>query len=99
MTSYTAKYTKVSSGYMGQLVEWPEVVTEGRDIEECRAMLRDALKASRERPTRTIDTSGDAFRAMHHSSHRVVYKSIIRGDGRRLRGTWQRHSAWRQCAH
>jgi len=29
---------------MGQVVEWPEVVTEGRDIEECRAMLRDALQ-------------------------------------------------------
>ena len=43
MTSFTAKYTKISSGYMGQLVEWPEVVTEGRDLEECRAMLRDAL--------------------------------------------------------
>lgn len=28
---------------MGQLVEWPEVVTEGKDLEECRAMLRDAL--------------------------------------------------------
>ena len=28
---------------MGQLVEWPEVVTEGRDLEECRTMLRDAL--------------------------------------------------------
>ncbi|MHC1726008.1 MAG: type II toxin-antitoxin system HicB family antitoxin [Syntrophobacteraceae bacterium] len=28
---------------MGQLVEWAEVVTEGRDIEECREMLRDAL--------------------------------------------------------
>lgn len=42
--SYTAKYTKVSSGYMGQLVEWPEVVTEGKTIEECREMLRDALK-------------------------------------------------------
>jgi len=27
---------------MGQLLEWPEVVTEGRDIEECRAMLKDA---------------------------------------------------------
>jgi len=23
--------------------EWPEVVTEGKDIEECRTMLRDAL--------------------------------------------------------
>ena len=43
MVNYTAKYTKISSGYMGQLVEWPEVVTEGRDLEECRAMLRDAL--------------------------------------------------------
>ena len=35
---------KISSGYLGQLVEWPEVVTEGRDLEECRDMLRDALK-------------------------------------------------------
>jgi len=44
MTNYTAKYVKIPSGYMGQLIEWPEVMTEGRDIEECRAMLRDALK-------------------------------------------------------
>jgi len=44
MISYTAKYIKISSGYMGQLVEWPEVVTEGKDIEECRTMLRDALQ-------------------------------------------------------
>ena len=43
MINYTAKYTKINSGYMGQLVEWPEVVTEGKDLEECRAMLRDAL--------------------------------------------------------
>ena len=43
MINFTAKYTKISSGYMGQLVEWPEVVTEGKDLEECRAMLRDAL--------------------------------------------------------
>ena len=43
MTNYTAKYTKIGSGYMGQLVEWPEVITEGKDLEECRAMLRDAL--------------------------------------------------------
>jgi len=42
--SYTAKYSKISSGYMGQLVEWPEVITEGKTIEECREMLRDALK-------------------------------------------------------
>ncbi len=43
MVNFTAKYTKINSGYMGQLVEWPEVITEGRDLEECRAMLRDAL--------------------------------------------------------
>jgi predicted RNase H-like HicB family nuclease len=43
MVSYTAKYTKIDSGYLGQLVEWPEVVTEGKDLEDCRAMLRDAL--------------------------------------------------------
>jgi predicted RNase H-like HicB family nuclease len=42
--SYTAKYTKISSGYMGQLVEWPEVITEGKNIEECREMLKDALR-------------------------------------------------------
>ncbi|MBW1708177.1 MAG: type II toxin-antitoxin system HicB family antitoxin [Deltaproteobacteria bacterium] len=43
LRNYTAKYTKISTGYMGQLIEWPEVVTEGGDIEECRMMLRDAL--------------------------------------------------------
>ncbi len=44
MITYTAKYTKIDSGYLGQLIEWPEVVTEGKDLEECRAMLRDALR-------------------------------------------------------
>ncbi len=43
MINYAAKYTKIDSGYLGQLVEWPEVVTEGKDLEECRAMLRDVL--------------------------------------------------------
>ena len=43
MVNYTAKYTKIDSGYMGQLVDWPEVITEGKDLEECRAMLKDAL--------------------------------------------------------
>lgn len=28
---------------MGQLVEWPEVITEGKTIDECREMLKDAL--------------------------------------------------------
>jgi predicted RNase H-like HicB family nuclease len=43
LCSYTAKHTRIAEGYMGQLVEWPEVVTEGVDLDECRAMLRDAL--------------------------------------------------------
>ncbi len=43
LQSYTARYAKIDSGYIGQLLEWPEVVTEGGTIEECRAMLRDAL--------------------------------------------------------
>lgn len=47
--NFTGKYTKIPSGYLGQLVEWPEVVTEGKDLEDClmedcRAMLRDALQ-------------------------------------------------------
>ena len=44
MDAYTAKYTRIPSGYLGQLVEWPEIITEGKDIEECREMLRDALR-------------------------------------------------------
>ncbi|MBE3065037.1 MAG: type II toxin-antitoxin system HicB family antitoxin [Spirochaetes bacterium] len=42
--NYTGKYTKIESGYMGQVVEWPEVITEGQTLEECRAMLEDALR-------------------------------------------------------
>jgi len=41
--TYTAKYMKIPSGYMGQLIEWPEVITEGKTIEKCREMLQDAL--------------------------------------------------------
>jgi len=43
LRSYTARYLKINTGYMGQLIEWPEVLTEGETLEECRAMLRDAL--------------------------------------------------------
>ena len=41
--NYTARYIKIGSGYMGQLLEWPEVVTEGKDIEDCQSSLKDAL--------------------------------------------------------
>ena len=60
--SYTAKYTKVSSGYMGQVVEWPEVITEGKTIEECREMLRDALQEMMQayrQEGKEIPTGGD----------------------------------------
>lgn len=43
LMTYTAKYTKIGSGYMGQLVEWPEVLTEGSTLEDCREMLQHAL--------------------------------------------------------
>ena len=33
VSTHTAKYTRIDSGYMGQLVEWPEVVTEGTTLE------------------------------------------------------------------
>ena len=42
--AYTAIYRKTSSGFMGQLVEWPQVITEGKDLDECRTMLKDALR-------------------------------------------------------
>jgi predicted RNase H-like HicB family nuclease len=44
LRNYTARYIQTSSGYMGQLMEWPEVVTEGKTIEDCHDMLADALK-------------------------------------------------------
>lgn len=44
LSNYTAKYTKTESGYMTQLVEWPEIVTEGKTLEESREMLKDALR-------------------------------------------------------
>ena len=42
--TYTAKYMAIPSGYMGQLSEWPEVITEGSDLEDCSESLRDALE-------------------------------------------------------
>jgi predicted RNase H-like HicB family nuclease len=41
--NYTAKYTRLSTGYMGQLVDWPEIITEAKTIEQCRELLKDAL--------------------------------------------------------
>lgn len=43
IATFTARFTKINSGYMGELIEWPEVITEGSDLEDCRKMLEDAL--------------------------------------------------------
>lgn len=43
-TYYTACDTKIEAGYMGRLLEWPEVITEGATLEECRAMPIDAAQ-------------------------------------------------------
>ncbi len=29
---------------MGQLVDWPEVITEGKSLDDCRQLLQDALQ-------------------------------------------------------
>jgi len=55
LNQYTAKYTKIPSGYMGQLIEWPEVITEGATLEECREMIKDALLEMILAYHRTID--------------------------------------------
>lgn len=44
LCTFTTKYTKIPSGYMGQIIEWPEVISEGKSLEECRQMMRDALQ-------------------------------------------------------
>ena len=38
---FTACYTKLEEGYgyMGQLLEWPNVITDGETIEDCRDSL------------------------------------------------------------
>ncbi len=64
---YTAKYTKISSGYMGQLVVWPEVITEAKTIEECRESLRDALLEmilAYKQQNREIPPGGDLIEQM-----------------------------------
>ena len=41
---FTACYTKLEEGYgyMGQLLEWTNVITSGKDLKECEEMLKDA---------------------------------------------------------
>ena len=43
-STYTARYIKTGTGYMGQLMEWPEGISEGKTLEECRECFQDAMK-------------------------------------------------------
>ena len=42
--NYSVKYMETPSGYMGQVVEWPEVISEGKTLAECREGVEDALR-------------------------------------------------------
>ncbi|MBE0481632.1 MAG: type II toxin-antitoxin system HicB family antitoxin [Dehalococcoidia bacterium] len=49
---------------MGQLVEWPEVITEAETVEECREMLKDAVRgmtAAYKQQVREIPPGGDIW--------------------------------------
>lgn len=43
MKEYNACYTPIPSGFMGQLLDWPEVITEGETLDACRESLKDAF--------------------------------------------------------
>ena len=49
LSNYTAKYIKISSGYIGQLVEWPEVVTEGKTLGRLKSVKTSSLVHKRVR--------------------------------------------------
>lgn len=71
ISNYTANYTKITSGYAGQLAEWPEVITEGQTLEECREMLQDALS--------------EMFQAYRQQGKEIpVRKSLKTGSGQAL---------------
>ena len=42
--SFVATYQKIPRGYMGQIVGFPGVISEGKNIEACRESLSDAFR-------------------------------------------------------
>ncbi len=63
VTEFTVVYTPITSGYMGQLLEWPEVISEGETLDNCRQSIQDALKEmilAYQQQNKTIPT-GDAL--------------------------------------
>ena len=71
LKTYTAKYTRMSSGYMGQLIDWPEVITEGKSLDDCRELLQDALQemivAYRQQQERLLSEGCDIMARLHNS--------------------------------
>ena len=64
---YMARYTKTNDGYRGQLVDWPEVVTEGATIEQCRKLMRRALREmmlANQEVVKEVPVSGDLFESI-----------------------------------
>jgi predicted RNase H-like HicB family nuclease len=41
---YTARYTCMGNVWIGEVVEWPQVITEGTDLGDCQECLHDALR-------------------------------------------------------
>lgn len=42
--SFVATYQKIPRGYMGRIVGFPGVISEGKNIEACRESLSNALR-------------------------------------------------------
>ena len=42
--NFTACYTKLENCYMGQLLDWPNIITDGKTLKECKEMLIDAAR-------------------------------------------------------
>ena len=74
LSHFTAKYTKIDSGYMGQLVEWPEVITEGASLEECREMLKERGKLLVVEPR--VHVKGDLFNTLVAKGENAGLKAV-----------------------
>ena len=44
INEYTTRFVKSEDGFIGQIVEWPDIVSKGRSLEDCRDSLGTTLK-------------------------------------------------------
>jgi predicted RNase H-like HicB family nuclease len=42
--SFVATYQRIPRGYLGRIVGFPGVISEGKNLEACRESLNDALR-------------------------------------------------------